>query len=95
MQHTRQMSNLNFRTVITGSAWVAGLLLAGSDGPLMPWINIAGLTLFLAASLLLSRQLRSNTGVKKGLTIPKPDKKPGSCIVGRTKRSQRIKIRYA
>ncbi len=38
-------------------AWVAGLLLAGSDGPWMPYINVAGGLIFFGASLWLGRIL--------------------------------------
>jgi len=40
---------------ITGICWVAGLLIAGSDSPYMPFLNGIGLILFLSASLLLGR----------------------------------------
>ncbi|MBC8439905.1 MAG: hypothetical protein H8D87_09480 [Deltaproteobacteria bacterium] len=40
---------------ITGIAWVAGLLIAGSDSPYMPWLNGIGLILFLGASILLGK----------------------------------------
>ncbi len=37
--------------------WGAGLLFAGSDGPLMPYLNIIGGALFFGASVLLGRLL--------------------------------------
>lgn len=37
--------------------WVAGLVLAGSDGPLMPYLNIAGATVFFMTSIWLARCL--------------------------------------
>lgn len=44
---------------ITGIlAWAAGLLLAGSDGPLMPFLNLGGVALFACASLWLAGQAR-------------------------------------
>ncbi|MCA1793213.1 MAG: hypothetical protein LC660_04950, partial [Desulfobacteraceae bacterium] len=35
--------------------WVAGLLLAGSDGPFMPWLNGLGALVFAGAGLVLAR----------------------------------------
>ena len=43
---------------ISGSAWVAGLLIAGSDNPYMPWVNGLGLVLFVFASALIGRYFR-------------------------------------
>ena len=37
--------------------WVAGLLLAGSDGPLMPYLNIGGAVVFFMASVWLAKFL--------------------------------------
>ncbi len=37
--------------------WVAGLVLAGSDGPWMPYINGMGGLMFLGASICLGRVL--------------------------------------
>jgi hypothetical protein len=49
---------------MTGTAWIAGILIAGSDSPYMPWLNGLGLVLFLGASVLLEKLLnpsQSNT----------------------------------
>ncbi len=37
--------------------WIAGLLLAGSEGPLMPYLNVAGAVVFFGASVWLGRIL--------------------------------------
>lgn len=42
---------------ILGFFWVVGLLVAGSDGPYMPWLNLAGTLVFLGASLWLGKIL--------------------------------------
>lgn len=42
---------------LAGLFWVAGLMIAGSDSPYMPWVNGIGAFLFLGASLILSRLL--------------------------------------
>jgi len=43
------------KRILTAAAWVAGLLIAGSDGPFFPYINVIGLGLFLIANIRLSR----------------------------------------
>ncbi len=42
----------------SGFIWVAGLLIAGSDNPYMPWVNCLGLVLFFGASVLIGRHFR-------------------------------------
>lgn len=34
------------KSAAVGFIWVAGLLLAGSDSPFMPWINLLGVLMF-------------------------------------------------
>ena len=65
------------RMVLGCAGWVAGLLIAGSDNPFMPWPNIAGLVLFFISSLGLSaslekldRKRRSTMPALPGSTIP-------------------------
>jgi hypothetical protein len=95
MQQTEQRNGLKFKTALSGTLWTAGLLLAGSDGPQMPWMNIAGLIIFAAASLVLSRQLRSFAPQQAGARgqarrpVSEIRLKPG------IKHQQRINIRYA
>jgi hypothetical protein len=43
---------------VTGTVWIAGLLISGSDSPYMPWLNGMGLLLFLGATLLLGKCLQ-------------------------------------
>ena len=40
--------------IIGCTAWVLGLLLAGSDGPYMPWGNLLGILFFWCATVLLA-----------------------------------------
>jgi len=54
-------------------AWVCGLLLAGSDGPWMPYINVVGGLIFFGASLWLGRILpgvEKNKGVVETFSCP-------------------------
>lgn len=47
---------------IMGTAWISGLVIAGSDGPLMPWLNVGGLVLFFCASFCnISKNYGSNS----------------------------------
>ncbi|MFH1152308.1 MAG: hypothetical protein V1793_00710 [Pseudomonadota bacterium] len=48
--------------IMTGTIWVAGLLLAGSEGSHMPWGNILGLVLFWGASILMAKQVVPSQG---------------------------------
>lgn len=45
-------------TGVVGIMWVAGLLIAGSDSPYMPWVNTIGLILFFIASLMLGKLIK-------------------------------------
>ncbi len=80
---------------ICGTAWVAGLLIAGSDSSYMPWFNGVGLLLFFGASFLLGRLLNSSH-LNAGIMI-----RPGFYLKSKTtylrskKRNQRVNIRYA
>ncbi len=58
----QQVSNKKYQKClvgISGVMWVAGLLIAGSDSPYMPWVNGIGLILFFCASFALSKLFRS------------------------------------
>lgn len=60
MQHiTADREALKTKTLITltAIAWAAGLVLAGSEGPWMPYLNGLGALVFLVASLALGRLL--------------------------------------
>ena len=56
MQQTPMKRNEKIRMGVKGFFWTAGLLIAGSDGNYMPWVNGIGLLLFVASSILLARQ---------------------------------------
>ena len=63
--------------------WVAGLVLAGSEGPLMPYLNFAGAIVFLGGSVWLGKVLRSlepDAGVKENSR--KPHRHPVPAKVG-------------
>ncbi|WP_041273204.1 hypothetical protein [Desulforapulum autotrophicum] len=55
MQLDRQRIKAQATIASTGFLWVTGLLLAGSDNPFMPWTNLVGLVIFLAATVLMAR----------------------------------------
>ncbi len=80
---------------ITGTSWIAGLLIAGSDSPYMPFLNIIGLIVFLGASILLGKllaPLNSNTRV---LVYPKFHPKPNANTMISKKKNRRVNTRYA
>ena len=58
MQQNQKKIHKKLFICISGSAWVAGLLIAGSDNPYMPWVNGLGLFLFVFASALIGRYFR-------------------------------------
>ncbi|MCP4023135.1 MAG: hypothetical protein GY729_14935, partial [Desulfobacteraceae bacterium] len=43
---------------IIGTGWVAGLLIAGSDSPYMPWLNGLGILIFFGAGLLMKKYMK-------------------------------------
>ena len=57
MQLTQKKIMNKIGVGILGVVWVAGLLLAGSDSPAMPWLNLAGTLVFIGASIWLGRVL--------------------------------------
>ena len=62
------------RNMFIGLAWVAGLLLAGSDGPWMPWGNAAGIVLFWGACAMMGRRM---AGAKAGVQEAPGEKEAG------------------
>lgn len=44
------------RIVFYAFLWVIGLLVAASDGPVMPYANVIGLVLFLIGSVGLAKE---------------------------------------
>ena len=59
IQEKRDFSGTYTKITATLSSliWVGGLLMAGSDGPYMPWLNIFGALMFFCACLVLGRVL--------------------------------------
>ncbi len=57
MQQEKQALKNRVVVGIMAMVWVSGLILAGSDGPLMPYLNIWGGFQFFGASYLLGRVL--------------------------------------
>ncbi|MBU0463170.1 MAG: hypothetical protein KKE12_06090 [Proteobacteria bacterium] len=80
---------------ITGIAWVAGLLIAGSDSPYMPWLNGIGLILFLGASILLGKLFNpSHSDAHVGI-YPGCYQKPDLKAIRPKKENRKINIPYA
>lgn len=72
------VSKLSLPHLVSGVAWVAGLILTGSDGSLMPWANILGVLIFICACRRLSRegQIKSQPGKGSNLKTPSPSLRP-------------------
>lgn len=65
MQLEAQNGKSAIRNIVAGLAWVFGLLLAGSDGDLMPWTNIAGILLFGGAGWYMAAGEERLSGKRK------------------------------
>lgn len=55
MQHKKRETKNIFMLIVLGVCWVAGILMAGSENPYMPWLNLSGLMLNGVASYLLCK----------------------------------------
>ncbi|WP_299979289.1 hypothetical protein [Desulfobacula sp.] len=66
---------------VTGTAWIAGLLIAGSDSPYMPWLNGIGLLLFFGAGIILGKLLKSSHSNAGIVIYPKFYQKPDAGAV--------------
>lgn len=60
MQHMKGTLYEKCVTGLTGAAWIAGLLIAGSDSMYMPWLNGMGLFVFTGASILMGKRLNQD-----------------------------------
>ncbi len=67
-------------TGIVGILWVAGLLIAGSDSPYMPWINGIGLILFFCASIMLGKLFQSIESKDENILPIKLTGQPPLCL---------------
>jgi hypothetical protein len=95
MKHIKKNIYHHCLTVLAGTAWTAGLLIAGSESPYMPWLNLIGFFIFFGASLLMGWQLNPS-GNSIG-TVIYPDKlkrriEPFHCS---TQQNRRRHSRYA
>lgn len=97
MQQTQRTIYEKCLIGVTGTAWIAGLLLAGSDSPYMPVLNGIGLIVFFCASIFLGKLLhpdhskdtmviypRFSSGHESNVILPKKENRRinTSCIIG-------------
>jgi hypothetical protein len=80
---------------IVGTAWISGLLIAGSDSLYMPWFNGMGLVLFFGASILLGKLLNPSQSNYSIMLFHKFYQKPSPNVMESKKKNRRINIRYA
>ncbi len=109
MQQEKQALKNRVVVGLMAMVWVTGLILAGSDGPLMPYLNIWGGFQFFAASCLLGRLLprldshsrikmnmgRGDQGFSLGVLPPcRPSVKPRR-VPRKTHHARGLQPRYA
>lgn len=80
---------------VTGTAWVAGLLIAGSDSPYMPWLNGIGLIVFFCASILLGKFFNSSHSKDRISIYPGCYQKHDHRAIRPKKKARKINIPYA
>ncbi|NOX33217.1 MAG: hypothetical protein GXP56_05695 [Deltaproteobacteria bacterium] len=80
---------------LTGTTWIAGLLIAGSDSPYMPWLNILGLIVFFLSTILLEKLLKPSHSGSGMVMQPKFYRKPDTATMESGKRNRRINTGYA
>ena len=98
IQGELKMQNLTMKDRIlvigAGMAWIAGLLIAGSESPYMPWVNLLGALVFLVASLILGKTLPMlESGAKKEPVVKKINTK--APVVQRMRPNSGIRSQYA
>lgn len=82
-------------TGITALIWIAGLLIAGSESPYMPWMNLAGGILFLGTSFWLGRVLPMFETQKEMAASSKSVMTRDSIKLASEKRNFKVNTRYA
>lgn len=95
MQHRYSTIRKKIIFTLTGGLWVAGLLLAGSDSPFMPWTNILGVILFWGAGIFISGRIRRAGRHTSPPRVPKSRPMPGSTARAAAGQRRRMNIRYA
>lgn len=95
MQQTQKTIYEKSSIGFLGTAWIAGLLIAGSDSQYMPWINGIGLLLFFGASVLLGKLLKPSHSTPGILLYPEFYQRPPAKAMELKKRNQSVNIGYA
>jgi len=73
-----KLTSRRIKVLFPALAWVTGLLLAGSDGPLMPYINGMGGLLFFGASVWLGKILPQIDEGKRPVEVGEKNVRPVS-----------------
>lgn len=94
MQHYRKTLGEKWYIAVTGTVWVAGLLIAGSENDFMPWVNGAGLILFLISSILLGKSFRQLEPRGNLVVFPKFYQRPGLRPEPSEKTNRRVSYRF-
>jgi len=80
---------------VTGTAWIAGLLFAGSDSPYMPVLNSIGLIVFFCASIFLGKLLHPEHSKHSMVMYPGFSSRQDSHVMPSEKENRRIDTRCA
>ena len=95
----KQMIKINYIdkviSAIAGLFWVIGLLIAGSDSHLMPWMNIVGLIVFLGSSLLIGTRFQKMDKQHHHLIKHKKSMRRRKHVVNTISSKSRVHMRYA
>lgn len=94
MQHHRKALGEKCYIAVAGTIWVAGLLIAGSENDFMPWVNGAGLILFLISSILLGKFFRQLEPCGNLVVFPKFYQRPGLRPESSEKKSRRVSYHF-
>ena len=99
MQHVLKNHSMLIRSLkakCAGILWITGLVLAGSDSDMMPWVNLGGLLLFFLASLMLKHRLTGRSSETGGQIIrPKAFSSSLRTQSSVGKSNRRVNTRYA
>ena len=95
MQQNAKSLKRNLYRSAAGIIWVTSLLIAGSDGPFMPWINLIGLVGFIGASIVITSFVKEPAATEKWEEWPKPVRQAKTSQPVSRISIQGVKIRYA
>ncbi|MBU1194460.1 MAG: hypothetical protein KKE62_13520 [Proteobacteria bacterium] len=94
MQQNKKNLGEKCYIAVTGIIWISGLLIAGSENNFMPWVNGAGLILFLISSILLGKFFRQLESSGNLVMFPGVYQHPRLHVESSEKKNCRVSCRY-